>query len=62
MRKFQLGRAVFFIGAPYRRAFGSRHLEAGFYVFPLMEFFGLMARVETWTVFLSYFLGSPMSQ
>ncbi|CAE7656696.1 unnamed protein product [Symbiodinium pilosum] len=42
--KFQVGRAIFFIGA-------------GFYVFPLMANFGLMADVELWTVILSYFLG-----
>ncbi|CAE7438339.1 unnamed protein product [Symbiodinium sp. CCMP2456] len=42
--KFQVGRAVFFIGA-------------GFYVFPLMANFGLAADVELWTVILSYFLG-----
>eukprot|EP00439_Symbiodinium_sp_Y106_P040462 s1476_g4.t5 len=42
--KFQVGRAVFFIGA-------------GFYVFPLMANFGLAADVELWTVILSYLLG-----
>jgi len=42
--KFQLGRAVFFIGA-------------GFYIFPVMDNFGLMAKVETWPRILSYFLG-----
>ncbi|CAK8985481.1 unnamed protein product [Durusdinium trenchii] len=42
--KFQLGRAVFFIGA-------------GFYIFPVMDNFGLMAKVQLWTVILSYFLG-----
>ncbi|CAL1152876.1 unnamed protein product, partial [Cladocopium goreaui] len=42
--KFQLGRAVFFIGA-------------GFYIFPVMDNFGLMAKVETWPRVLSYFLG-----
>ncbi|CAJ1359953.1 unnamed protein product [Effrenium voratum] len=42
--KFQLGRAVFFVGA-------------GFYVFPLMDNFGLMAKVELWAVCLSYLLG-----
>ncbi len=31
--------------------------EAGFYIFPVMDNFGLMAKVETWPRILSYFLG-----
>ena len=75
LRKFQVGRAIFFIGvtllkklpAPFSHAaqMETDHShpgapdQAGFYVFPLMANFGQTADVELWTVILSYFLGPP---